>query len=129
MEQRMTVLHEKRAQAVIAGFGGERHWEQLAESHDRFGKAFGFTTVAPDTAGGPTDGRPQWVAAREALRSLLQKIETYADPELAGSQALVTFLLRPYVELIDDLARSRRPARGKKADPSPASPPGTLAPG
>jgi hypothetical protein len=123
MEQRMNVLHEKRAQAVIAGFGGERHWEQLAASHDRFGKAFGFTTVVPDDIGGPTDGRPQWITAREALRTLVQKVETYADPELAGSQALVTFLLRPYVELVDDLARSRRPARAKKADPAAASAP------
>jgi hypothetical protein len=122
MEQRMTVLHEKRAQGVIAGFGGERHWQQLAEAHDRFGKAFGFTTVVPDEAGGPTDGRPQWAAARDALRVVLQKIESYADPEIAGSQSLVTFLLRPYVEMTDDLAQARRPARGKKADPaSPAA--------
>ena len=129
MEQRMTVLHEKRAQVVIAGFGGERHWQQLAASHDRFGKAFGFTTVVPDEAGGPTDGRPQWLAARETLRALLQKIETYADPELAGSQALVTFLLRPYVELVEDLARNRRPARTRKADLTSAPLAGTPATG
>jgi hypothetical protein len=129
MEQRMTVLHEKRAQAVIAGFGGERHWKQLAASHERFGKAFGFTGVVSDEIGGPTDGRPQWVTARETLRTLLQKIETYADPEIAGSQALVTFLLRPYVELVDDLARSRRPARTKKPDSASGAPAGTPATG
>lgn len=122
MEQRMTVLHEKRAQVVIAGFGGERHWQQLGEAHDRFGKAFGFTTVVPDEAGGPTDGRPQWAAAREALRVVLQKIESHADPEIAGSQSLVAFLLRPYVEMIADLAQARRPARGKKADPASPAP-------
>jgi len=127
MGQRMTVLYEDRAQAVIAGFGGKRHWEQLAESHGRFGKAFGFTGVVPDGIGGPTDGRPQWIAARDALRTLLQKIETYADPEIAGSQALVAFLLRPYVEMADDLARSRRPVRAKKPDPAvpPTGAPGT----
>jgi hypothetical protein len=52
-----------------------------------------------------------------------------ADPELAGSQALVTFLLRPYVELVDDLARSRRPARAKKTDPASTPAAGTPATG
>jgi hypothetical protein len=119
MEQRMNVLHEPRAQAVIAGFGGERHWQQLVASHARFGKAFGFSNLVTDDNGGPTDGRVQWGLARDALRILVQKIEGYADPEIAGSQALVTFLLRPYIEMVDDLARNR-PARAKKPDPAAA---------
>lgn len=123
MEQRMSVLHEPRAQAVIDGFGGQRHEKQLTAAHERFGKAFGFTDVVRDDRFGPTDGRAQWSAAREALRTLIQKIEGYADPEIHGSQALVAFLLRPYIEMVDDLARSR-PARAKKADPAPAPPAG-----
>jgi len=115
MGQRMNVLHEPRAQAVIAGFGGERHWQQLAASHDRFGRAFGFTNVVLDALGGPTDGRPQWIIARDTLRTLLQKIESYADPEIAGTRALVAFLLYPYVEMVDDLARNR-PARPQKPE-------------
>jgi hypothetical protein len=126
MEQRMSVLHEGRAQAVIAGLGGQRHWKQLQAAHDRFGRAFGFTGIIASEDHGPTDGRAQWSAARDALRTLLQKIEGYADPEIAGSEALVAFLLRPYVEMVDDLARSR-PARAKKADPAPVPPAGAPA--
>lgn len=126
MGQRMSVLHDARAQAVIVSFGGERHWQQLTAAHERFGKAFGFTGVVPDEADGPTDGRPQWSAARDTLRALVQKIESYADPEIAGSQALVAFLLHPYIEMADDLARNR-PAHAKKPAPAPAPPAGTPA--
>jgi hypothetical protein len=72
--------------------------------------------------GGPTDGRPQWSAARDALRSLIQKIESHADPEIPGSEALAAFLLAPYVERVDDLARSRRKAAARKPEAVPAPP-------
>ncbi|WP_437588394.1 hypothetical protein [Sorangium sp. So ce1000] len=123
MVQRMSVLQGEKAQAVIAGFGGARHMKQLAAAHARFGKAFGFTAAVVQPAGGPSDGRPQWVAAREALRVLLQRIEGHADPEIAGSEALVAFLLGPYVELSDDVARDRRRTRPKKDDPAPTPSP------
>lgn len=71
--------------------------------------------------GGPTDGRPQWLAARDALRVLVQKIESYADPDIEGSEALTAFLLAPYVELVTDLEKSRR-ANAKKPDAAPAPP-------
>ncbi|AUX23460.1 uncharacterized protein SOCEGT47_039850 [Sorangium cellulosum] len=64
------------------------------------------------------------MTAREALRALLQRIEGHADPEIAGSEALVAFLLAPYVELVDDVARDRRRARPKKGEPAPALPSG-----
>jgi hypothetical protein len=124
MVQRMKVLQGDRAQGVIAGFGGARQAKQLAAAHTRFGKAFGFTAAVVDPVGGPTDGRPQWVAAREALRTLVQKIESYADPEIDGSEALVAFLLGPYVEMAADLAKDHRRTRQKKADPGAAPPPG-----
>ena len=125
MEQRMKVLEGDRAKAVIAGFGGGRHVQQLGTAHARFGKAFGFTAVVAPPVGGPTDGRPQWVTTRDALRTLVQKIESYADPEIEGSEALVTFLLGPYVEMVVDLEKSRRATRTKKPEASPATPPGT----
>jgi hypothetical protein len=127
MSQRMSLLQEKRPQTIIEGFGGARHYQQLAASHARFGKAFGFTTAMIQRDGGPTDGRPQWVNAREALRTLMQKIESYADPEIEGSQALAAFLLAPYLEMAVDLEKSRK-SRAKKAEsvsPPPAGPSGT----
>ncbi|WP_437577610.1 hypothetical protein [Sorangium sp. So ce887] len=122
MVQRMKTLEEKRAQAVIQGFGGTRHHRQLVVAHARFGEAYGFTTVVVAKEGGPTDGRPQWTAARDALRSLIQKIEGHADPEIPGSEALAAFLLAPYVEMVDDLARSRRRAPARKPEVVPAPP-------
>ena len=126
MVQRMKTLEEERAQAVIEGFGGARHHRQLVAAHARFGDAYGFTTVALAKEGAPTDGRPQWSAARDALRSLIQKIESHADPEIPGSEALAAFLLAPYVELVDDLARSRRRAPARKPEAVPAPPAGAV---
>lgn len=124
----MALLQEKRPQAIIEGFGGGRHYAQLVAAHTRFGKAFGFTIVVVQPGAGPSDGRPQWVNAREALRTLVQKIESYADPEIDGSAALASFLLAPYVEMAADLEKSRRP-RARKPEPvspPPAGPSGTL---
>ncbi|WP_437292505.1 hypothetical protein [Sorangium sp. So ce426] len=124
MVQRMKTLEEQRAQAVIEGFGGTRHHRQLVAAHARFGDAYGFTAVAAAEEGGrgQTDGRPQWSAARDALRSLIQKMESHADPEIPGSEALAAFLLAPYVEMVDDLARSRRRAPARKAEAVSAPP-------
>ncbi|NUP95772.1 MAG: hypothetical protein HUU28_06360, partial [Planctomycetaceae bacterium] len=77
-----------------------------------------------EPVGSPTDGRPQWATARDALRGLVQKIENYADPDLKGSEALVTFVLEPYVEMVNDLARNRRANRSKKSDTTPMPPVG-----
>ncbi|WP_437335317.1 hypothetical protein [Sorangium sp. So ce394] len=123
MVQRMKMLEEERAQAVIEGFGGIRHHRQLVAAHARFGEAYGFTNVVLAKEGTPTDGRPQWSAARDALRSLIQKIESHADPEIPGSEALAAFLLAPYVEMVDDLARTRRRAPARKPEAVPAPPP------
>jgi hypothetical protein len=121
-EQRMKVLEGDRAKAVIAGFGGGRHVQQLRAAHARYGKAFGFTAVVVEPVGGPTDGRPQWVTTRDALRTLVQKIESYADPDIEGSEALVSFLLGPYVEMVVDLEKSRRASRTKKPEGTPNTP-------
>ncbi|WP_437767975.1 hypothetical protein WME77_13495 [Sorangium sp. So ce764] len=124
MVQRMKTLEEERAQAVIEQFGGTRHYRQLVAAHARFGEAYGFTTVvlAKDGGRGQTDGRPQWSAARDALRSVIQKIESHADPEIPGSEALAAFLLAPYVEMVDDLGRSRRKAPARKPEVVSAPP-------
>lgn len=121
MVQRMQVLEGERAQAVIHGFGGARFYAQLLAAHARYGKAYGFTIAVPDPVGGPTDGRPQWLAARDALRALVHKVEAYADPDIEGSEALVAFLLGPYVAMVTDMEKSRR-ARAKKPEPAPAPP-------
>lgn len=123
MKDRMIVLHGERAQGVVAGFHGERHFAQLQQGHHRFGRAYGFTEVVLDRRDVDADGRPQWTAAREALRVFLVKAEGYADPDIEGSDAVSAFLLAPYVSLIDDLARKRRaPVKKAGADATPAAP-------
>lgn len=119
MEQRMTLLAEPRARAAVESFGGARHLRQLTAAHARFGKAFGFTSVVLDPSAAPTDGRSQWLTCRDALRTLIQKLETYADPDIPGSEALAAFLLAPYLEMARDLDRSRR-ARTRRLSPIPA---------
>lgn len=117
MVPKMEVLAGETAQAVINGFGGARHYKQLVESHKRYGKAFGFSTVVIEPVGGPTDGRPQWTTARDAFRTVIQKIEGYADPQIAGSEPLANFLLKPFADMVEDLQKARRIAR-KKAEPA-----------
>ncbi|WP_441286879.1 hypothetical protein ACSRUE_31825 [Sorangium sp. KYC3313] len=116
MAQRMKTLEKERARGVIEGFGGTRHHRQLVAAHARFGEAYGFTNVVLAKEGAPTAGRPQWSAARDALRSMIQKIESHADPEFPGSEALAAFLLAPYVEMVDDLAKPRRRASATKPE-------------
>lgn len=122
MVPRMEVLAGERAQAIVKGFGGARHYQQLVAAHERFGAAFGFKAVVVDEPGGPTDGRPQWTTARDAFRTWIQKIEVSADPELEGSEPLARFLLAPYVEMVTDFEKGRRPR--KKAEPEPTPPKG-----
>ncbi|XYI02537.1 hypothetical protein ACMHYB_23400 [Sorangium sp. So ce1128] len=53
-------------------------------------------------------------------RTTLQKLESHADPEIPGSEALAAFLLAPYVEMVDDLGRARRKAPARKPEAVPA---------
>lgn len=115
MEQRMKVLATERGAAVVQGFGGERHYEQLEEAHKRFGDAFGFSALVKDAEAVETDGRPEWTAARESFRLLLGKIEHYADPDIVGSEAVARFLLAPFHKLAQELEQARKPAKKASA--------------
>lgn len=121
MKPRMTTLASDRAQAVIVGFGGVRHYKQLVKAHEAFGRAFGFLAVTKDEEE-VGDTRPEFAAAKESLRVLVRKIDAYADPDIPGSEALAAFLLRPYVELVAELgaAASRQPKKATTpAEPEP----------
>ncbi|WP_437785450.1 hypothetical protein [Sorangium sp. So ce1097] len=52
---------------------------------------------------------------------MFQEIECHADADIPGSEALAGFLLAPYVEMVDDPARSRRKAPAKKPEAAPAA--------
>lgn len=106
MKPRMEVLASERGQSVIKGFGGERLYKQLAASHTRFGKAFGFLALVADADDPETDARPELNAAKEALREFVRKVESYAEPTISGSEALSAFLLKPFLDLVDELATS-----------------------
>lgn len=127
MERRMGILAGERAAAVVRDFGGTRHLEQLVEAHKRFGDAFGYTAIVEETADVETDGRPEWAAARESFRALIGKIEHYADPDIAGSEAVAEFLLAPFHKLVRELEQAAKPAKKPAADakkgPSDGEPP------
>lgn len=107
----MELLGSERAQAILIGLGGMRHYEQLVASHHRFGRAFGFLAVVP-TGDSASDTRPEFLAAKENLRVLVRKIEAFAEPTQPGSEAIAEFLLRPYLDLVAELGAEA--ARTKK---------------
>lgn len=122
MKSRMRVLATDRAQAVIKGFGGNRHYAQLLASHDRFAKAYGCSDI-DDEAEVRTDTRPEGQVARDALRDLIFKIEAYADPDDPQSEAIAKFLLRPYERLMKNVEATRKNTkRGESPANKPADP-------
>jgi hypothetical protein len=121
MKTRMRTLAGERAQAVIAGFSGGRHYEQLIESHQRFGDAFGYREYAEETPAAVTDTRPEGAVARDMLRELILKLEAYADPAVEGTEAVAGFLLRPFEQLQQAIEAVRRAA--KKPEPTDKTPP------
>lgn len=64
-----------------------------------------------------TDSRPEFQACKDCLRDFLLKVESYAEPTEPGSEAMSAFLLRPYLDMADELA-SAAPTR-KPAGPPP----------
>ncbi len=121
MKTRMRTLAGERAQAVITGFGGGRHYEQLTESHQRFGDAFGYREYAEETPAAVTDTRPEAAVVRDTLRELILKLEAYADPAEEGTEAVAAFLLRPFEQLQQSIEAVRRAA--KKPEPTDKTPP------
>ena len=108
MKPRMETLAGERAQTIITGLGGARLHQQLAAAHARFGRAYGFLAVTTDTDEGPIDARPEFSAAKDALRDFVRKLDTYAEPTIPGSEALSTFLLKPYLDLVSELAAAQQ---------------------
>lgn len=121
MKTRMRTLAGERAQGVIAGFGGGRHHEQLTESHQRFGNAFGYREYTEEAPSAITDTRPEGAVVRDALRELVLKLEAYADPAEEGTEAVTAFLLRPFEQLQQSIEAARRAA--KKPEPAEKTPP------
>lgn len=116
----VAVLREPEASATVEALGGKRHLRALLKAHHDFGAAFGFSKA---TAVGPaevTSTRAEQLALQAALREYLVKVAAQVSPRIEGSAELCRFLLAPYAEMAEDLARAPRPA--KKPEKKPAEP-------
>jgi hypothetical protein len=120
MKSKMATLAKDASRAVVHGLGGQRLYDQLLAAHTRFGNAYGFLKVVVETGQVNEDTRPELLAAKEALRDLLRKVESYAEPSVPGSEALAAFLMQPYQDLVTELATAQR--RRAATNPSPATP-------
>lgn len=120
----VAVLAEPDVGCTIEALGGKRHLRALLKAHHEFGAAFGFlkaTAVGPE---GVTDTRAEQLALQAALREYVVKVAAQVSPRIAGSAELCRFLLAPYRELVEDLAKIPKSAPAKKpqapAKPAPA---------
>jgi len=113
----LAAITTDEAVTVLNAIGAERHLAALRVAHEAFGKAFGFRahTTAQDEA--VTSTRAEQLAAQAALREYVFKVSAQADEEDPESVRLTRFLLAPYIELVEDLARAPR-----KAPKTPAAP-------
>lgn len=111
---------------VIQELGGERELKALLRTHREFGLAFGFLKAQDVGPEAVTDTRAQQLALQAALRNYLLKVTarvTKRDPKTA---MLARYLLKPYVEMVEDLAKSSRrktPSRSTADAPPPAGKP------
>lgn len=116
MTSRMAILAEPDVVALVKAFGGERLSDALRVTHGDFGKAYGFTAAQSDEAEG-VDTRPQILAVKDALRSYVKKVEGSADPDVAGSEALASWLLGPFDALVAEFDARPSAARAKPVAP------------
>lgn len=112
----VAVLREPEVSATVEALGGKRHLRALIEAHHEFGAAFGFskaTAVGPEEV---TNTRAEQLALQAALREYVVKVAAQASPRIEGSVQLCRFLLAPYAEMAEDLARVQRAAPAKKSE-------------
>ncbi len=120
MQSRMTLLAEPEIAASVSAIGGDRLLAALRAMHDTFGKAYGFTAAKPETEA-TIVARPQFLAGKDALRDYVKKVEGSADADVADSEALATWLLGPFNELVHEFASNPR-AKQMPGAPSPVTP-------
>lgn len=116
MTSRMAILAEPGVAALVKALGGERMSDALEVTHADFGKAYGFTAAQSDEAEG-VDTRPQILTVKDALRAYVKKVEGSADPDVAGSEALASWLLGPFDALVAEFSARPSAARAKPAAP------------
>jgi hypothetical protein len=122
MKPKMALLATERGQEILRGFGGERIYRQLVAAHERFGRAYGFRAVLGEEEAVVTDSRPELQVCKDCLREFLLKVESFAEPTEPGSEALSAFLLRPYLDVADELASTPSGRKPGGAPPSPVTP-------
>lgn len=117
---RIELVNAPTAVATVEAIGGGRHLAALRTAHREFGLTFGFLKHTTPDAVVVTDTRAEQLAAQAALRDFVFRVSGQADEEDPASVALARFLLKPYTDLVDELARSAR--RGAKPTGGPANP-------
>ncbi len=117
----VAVLREPEASATVEALGGKRHLRALLKAHQDFGAAFGFSKPTAVTPAEVTSTRAEQLTLQAALREYLVKVAAQVSPRIEGSAELCRFLLAPYAEMAEDLARAPKPAK-KPPEKKPAEP-------
>lgn len=118
----VAVLAEPASVETLDGLGGTRFLKAVLASHEDFGAAFGFsraTAPAPDAV---TSTRALQLELQGALRDYLLKVAAQVSAKRPETAALARFLLKPYADMADDLARAPRATPAAKPEPAPAPP-------
>lgn len=118
-QELLAILEEPKNRQLMVDLGGERELKALERTHREYGVAFGFLeaqALAPESV---TDTRPHQLALQAALRTYLLKVAARVSKRDASSAVLARYLLQPYGELVDDVAKGRR---AKKPSPDAGAP-------
>lgn len=118
-QQLVAILAEPDTAKTLDGLGAARFVQAVHASHKDFGAAFGFsraTPVAPDVV---TSTRALQLELQGALRDYLVKVAAQVSPKRPETAALARFLLQPYTDMADDLARTPRAPATAKPAPAP----------
>lgn len=119
MQSRAAILAEPPVAATVTALGGKRLLAGLARTHEAFGRTYGFN-AAQANGDEAVDARPQFLAAKDALRDYVKKVEGSADPDVPESETIATWLLGPFDDLVTDFGSA--PRAKPAAPPSPPAP-------
>lgn len=115
----VAILAEPATAETLDGLGGARFLKAVLTAHKEFGAAFGFSRATPAAPDAVTSTRTLQLELQAALRDYLLKVAAQVSPKRPETAALARFLLKPYAEMADDLARAPRTTPAAKPAPAP----------
>lgn len=115
----VAILKEPAVAETLEQLDGLRFLKAVLTYHRDFGIAYGFSAATPVGPDAVTSTRDEQLKLQGALREYLVKVTGQVSSKRPDTAVLAKFLLKPYADMVDDLASTPR-ATPAKVEPVPA---------